>query len=106
MANCQIGAFAAYATAYALVDRELYTCPSSGTSDRERRPAAGVPDERTFAAKGDLVRDMILRVLAFPLPFAWGTVDSAYGQDSHKSFAIPSAARTLQTIENRIIPLF
>lgn len=49
---------------------------------------------------------MILRVLAFPMPFDWGTVDSAYGQGSHKSFAIPSVARTLQTIENRIVPLF
>ncbi|MFJ2021900.1 IS701 family transposase [Streptomyces nodosus] len=82
--NCQIGVFAAYATirGHALVDRELYL-PKSWTDDRERCRAARVPDERTFATKGDLARDMILRTLASPLPIAWVTADSAYGQDSH-----------------------
>ncbi|GAB2473909.1 IS701 family transposase [Streptomyces incanus] len=81
--NCQIGVFAAYATTrgHALVDRELYL-PKSWTDDRERCQAARIPDERTFATKGDLARDMIRRALASPLPIAWVTADSAYGQDS------------------------
>ncbi|MER6153923.1 IS701 family transposase, partial [Streptomyces hirsutus] len=81
--NCQIGVFAAYATTrgHALVDRELYL-PKSWTGDRERCQAARIPDERTFATKGDLARDMIERALASPLPIAWVTADSAYGQDS------------------------
>ncbi|GAA2657257.1 hypothetical protein GCM10009864_24390 [Streptomyces lunalinharesii] len=81
--NCQIGVFAAYTTAggRALVDRELYL-PKSWTEDRERCRTAKVPDEREFATKGELARHMVLRALASPLPIAWGTADSAYGQES------------------------
>ncbi|MFB7441931.1 IS701 family transposase [Streptomyces mirabilis] len=67
---------------HALIDRELYL-PKSWTGDRERCRAARIPDQRTFATKGELARDMILRVLGSPLPIAWVTADSAYGQDSH-----------------------
>ncbi|MCT9007118.1 IS701 family transposase [Streptomyces rhizosphaerihabitans] len=79
--NCQIGVFAAYATTRgrALVDRELYL-PKSWTTDRDRCRAAHIPDERTFATKPDLARAMVLRVIASPLPIAWMTADSAYGQ--------------------------
>ena len=82
--NCQIGVFAAYATTrgHALVDRELYL-PKSWLEDRKRCRAARIPDERVFATKGELARDMILRALASPLPITWVTADSAYGQDSH-----------------------
>nr|WP_107488208.1 IS701 family transposase [Streptomyces sp. gb14] len=81
--NCQIGVFAAYATPLgrALVDRELYL-PKSWTEDRERCRTAKVPDEREFATKGELARHMVLRALASPLPIAWVTADSAYGQDN------------------------
>ncbi|WP_413810675.1 IS701 family transposase [Streptomyces sp. OE57] len=81
--NCQIGVFAAYATTRgrALVDRELYL-PKSWTEDRERCRAAKIPDERAFATKGELARHMVLRDLASPLPIAWVTADSAYGQDN------------------------
>ncbi|MET9729078.1 IS701 family transposase [Streptomyces zaomyceticus] len=81
--NCQIGVFAAYASARgrALVDRELYL-PKSWTEDRERCRIARVPDEREFATKGELARHMVLRALASPLPIAWVTADSAYGQES------------------------
>ncbi|WP_323138459.1 IS701 family transposase [Streptomyces sp. NBC_01571] len=81
--NCQIGVFAAYATARgrALVDRDLYL-PKSWTEDRERCRTAKVPDEREFATKGELARHMVLRALASPLPIAWVTADSAYGQDN------------------------
>uniref|UniRef100_UPI0038517364 IS701 family transposase n=1 Tax=Streptomyces triticiradicis TaxID=2651189 RepID=UPI0038517364 len=79
--NCQIGVFAT-TRGHALVDRELYL-PKSWTDDRERCRAARIPDERNFATKGELARDMILRTLASLLPIAWVTADSAYGQDSH-----------------------
>lgn len=81
--NCQIGVFAAYATALgrALVDRELYL-PKTWTEDRERCRAAKVPDERVFATKGELARHIVLRSLASPLPIAWVTADAAYGQES------------------------
>jgi hypothetical protein len=81
--NCQIGVFAAYASTRgrALVDRELYL-PKSWAGDRERCRAAKVPDEREFSTKGELARRMVLRALASPLPVAWVTADSAYGQES------------------------
>ncbi|MFE7267432.1 IS701 family transposase [Streptomyces sp. NPDC057592] len=81
--NCQIGVFAAYATARgrALVDRELYI-PKSWAEDRERCRAAKVPDDREFATKGELARRMVLRALGSPLPITWVTADSAYGQES------------------------
>ncbi|MGW9434322.1 IS701 family transposase [Streptomyces decoyicus] len=80
--NCQIGVFAAYASSNgrALVDRELYL-PKSWMSDRDRCRAARIPDEREFATKGDLAKAMVMRALASPLPIAWVTADSAYGQE-------------------------
>lgn len=53
--NCQIGVFAAYATTrgHDPIDRELYL-PKSWTGDRKRCRAARIPDERTFATKGEL----------------------------------------------------
>ncbi|MGW5818275.1 IS701 family transposase [Streptomyces noursei] len=82
--NCQIGVFAAYATSRgrALVDRELYL-PKSWTSDRQRCQAAKIPDERCFATKGELARDIVRRSIAAGLPAAWVTADEAYGQDWH-----------------------
>lgn len=80
--NCQIGVFAAYATGRgrALVDRELYL-PKAWTSDRDRRRAAKIPDERLFATKGELARDIVCRCVAAGLPAAWVTADEAHGQD-------------------------
>ncbi|MEW1762497.1 IS701 family transposase, partial [Streptomyces cyaneofuscatus] len=82
--NCQIGVFAAYAThsGRALVDRELYL-PKAWTSDRDRCRAAKIPDERGFATKGELARDIVRRCLATGLPAKWVTADEAYGQDWH-----------------------
>ncbi|MFD5064473.1 transposase [Streptomyces sp. NPDC058394] len=64
----------------ALVDRELYL-PKAWTSDRERCRAAKIPDERGFATKGELAREIVRRCLAAGLPAAWVTADEAYGQD-------------------------
>ncbi|MGW0765352.1 transposase [Streptomyces sp. NPDC002676] len=80
--DCRIGVFAAYATirGRAPVERELYL-PKSWTNDRRRCRAAKIPDERTFATKGELATVTVLRALASPLPIAWVTADSAYGQE-------------------------
>lgn len=80
--NCQIGVFAAYASpkGRALVDRELYL-PKSWMSDQGRCRAARIPEEREFATKGDLAKAMVRRALTSPLPVAWVTADSAYGQE-------------------------
>ncbi|MFJ3786353.1 IS701 family transposase [Streptomyces sp. NPDC090093] len=82
--NCQIGVFAAYATGSgrALVDREPYL-PKAWTSDRDRCRAAKIPDERGFATKGELARDIVRRFLATGLPAKWVTADEAYGRDWH-----------------------
>lgn len=82
--NCQIGVFAAYATGSgrALVDRELYL-PKARTSGRDRCRAAKIPDERGFATKGELGRDLVRRCLTASLSAAWVTADEAYGQDWH-----------------------
>ncbi|MFE1961533.1 IS701 family transposase [Streptomyces sp. NPDC059479] len=64
----------------ALVDRELYL-PKSWTGDSDRCRAAKIPEERTFATKGELARELVRRALASALPIAWVTADSAYGQE-------------------------
>lgn len=81
--NCQIGVFAAYASAAgrALVDRELYL-PKSWTDDPDRCRAAKVPEEREFATKNTLAATTVRRALSSPLPIAWVTADAAYGQDN------------------------
>ncbi|WP_258311461.1 transposase [Streptomyces sp. NWU49] len=55
--------------------------PKSWTDDRQRCRAAKIPDERAFATKGELAKTMVVRALASPLPIAWVTADSAYGQE-------------------------
>lgn len=80
--NCQMGVFAAYASGRgrALVDHELYL-PKSWTDDAEHCRKARIPEQRGFATKSELARPMILRAAASQLPIAWGTADSAYGQE-------------------------
>lgn len=62
------------------MDRELYL-PKYWMSDRDRCQVARIPEEREFATKGDLAKAMVMRALASPLPIAWVTADSAYGQE-------------------------
>ncbi|MCZ4607006.1 IS701 family transposase [Streptomyces sp. Lzd4kr] len=82
--NCQIGVFAAYASARgrALVDREFYL-PKSWTEDPDRCRAARIPKEKSFATKPELARVMVQRALDSALPIAWVTADAAYGQEWH-----------------------
>jgi SRSO17 transposase len=80
--NCQIGVFLAYASAHGhtLIDRELYV-PKEWTDDRERCRRAGIPDEREFATKPTLARQMLERAFEAGMTLAWLTGDSVYGDD-------------------------
>jgi SRSO17 transposase len=80
--NCQIGVFLTYATrhGHTLLDRELYL-PKEWTDDRERCRAAGIPDERAFATKPALAREMLERAFASGVKLAWVSGDSVYGDD-------------------------
>lgn len=80
--NCQIGVFLAYASEHGqtLLDRELYL-PKEWAADRDRCRRAGIPDERAFATKPALARQMLVRTLAAGVVLAWVTGDSVYGDD-------------------------
>jgi SRSO17 transposase len=80
--NCQIGVFLAYATphGHTLLDRELYL-PKEWTDDRERCRRSGIPDERAFATKPLLARQMLERAFEAGMRLAWLTGDSVYGDD-------------------------
>src|SRR5512145_3360126 len=58
--NCQVGVFAAYVSTkgHALIDRQLYL-PKAWTDSPERRAAAHVPENVTFATKPRLAVAMI-----------------------------------------------
>src|SRR5512134_1027474 len=80
--NCQIGVFLAYASqrGHTLLDRELYL-PKAWTDDRERCRRAGVLDERAFATKPALARQLLARTFDAGVVLAWVTGDSVYGDD-------------------------
>jgi SRSO17 transposase len=80
--NCQIGVFLAYASreGQTLLDRELYL-PKAWTDARERCRGAGIPDERAFATKPALARQMLQRTFDAAVVLAWITGDSVYGDD-------------------------
>ncbi len=79
--NCQVGTFLAYASVHghALIDRELYL-PQSWAQDRDRRRAAGIPEDVEFTTKPRQAQAMISRAIAARVPFAWVTADETYGQ--------------------------
>lgn len=66
--NCQIGVFLAYVSdhGHTLLDRELYL-PTDWIADWDRRQHAAIPEERTFATKPQLARQMLARVFASDL---------------------------------------
>jgi SRSO17 transposase len=80
--NCQIGIFLGDASqlGHTLLDRELYL-PPEWTDGRERCRQAGIPEDRRFATKPQLARQMLQRVLATGVPAKWVTDDSVYGED-------------------------
>ena len=80
--NCQIGVVLAYASlhGHTLIDRELYL-PKEWIDDRERCRRSGIPDERAFATKPELARQMLERAFEAGVLLAWVTGDSVYGDD-------------------------
>jgi SRSO17 transposase len=80
--NCQIGVFLGYVSrhGYALVDRGLYL-PEAWTTDRARCQQAGIPDERRFATKPHLAKEMLVRAVTGGMLAKWVTGDSVYGAD-------------------------
>ena len=82
--NCQIGSFLAYVNTAGdrvLVDRELYIPEKSWFGSRQRCAEAGIPEDVTFATRPQQVQEMIGRVRAAGLPFAWFTADEEFGQN-------------------------
>jgi SRSO17 transposase len=80
--NCQIGVFLAYASAqgHTLIDRELYL-PKEWTGDPNRCEIAGIPEQREFATKPALAREMLQRAFDANLSVAYVSGDSVYGDD-------------------------
>jgi len=80
--NSQIGVFLTYAShsGHTLLDRELYL-PAVWTADRQRCRRAGVPDDRAFATKPALARQMLERTLTAGVVVRWITGDAIYGAD-------------------------
>lgn len=77
--NSQVAVFLAYSTpaGHAFIDRELYL-PQTWTADTERCRAAGVPQDRAFATKGELATDMVARALDAGVQAEWVTGDEVY----------------------------
>ena len=80
--NCQVMPMLSYASGrgHAFIDRALYL-PRRWTDDPQRCAQAGVPAERGFATKPELVIDMLDRALAAGVPFRYFAADSGYGRD-------------------------
>lgn len=80
--NSQIGVFLLYASSRgaAFLDRALYV-PEEWMTDRIRCREAGIPDEVSFATKGELARQMLARAFAAGVPAEWIAGDTVYGYD-------------------------
>lgn len=81
--NCQISVFLTYASphGHTLLDRELYL-PKEWTDDPERSQRAGIPEQRAFATKPQLARQMLERAFAAGVRLAWVSGDCVYGDSS------------------------
>jgi SRSO17 transposase len=80
--NAQVAVYLTYSSSKgrALIDRDVYL-PKVWTDDPDRRHAAGVPDEVSFATKIALGRRMLTRALDDGVPARWATADEFYGGD-------------------------
>ena len=80
--NCQVMPMLTYASdrGHAFIDRELYL-PRCWTDDPARCAQAGVPAERGFLTKPQLVIGMLERAWAAGVPFRYFAADAGYGRD-------------------------
>jgi SRSO17 transposase len=78
--NCQVGVFLCYASEVgaAFIDRELYL-PEGWANDTDRRAQAGVPDDVSFATKGELAKKMLKKAFEAGVPARWIVADTVYG---------------------------
>jgi SRSO17 transposase len=93
--NCQVGLFLAYASrrGWALIDRALYL-PEEWAEDEVRRREAGVPQEITFATKGELARAMLERAFGAGVPAAWASSGGSYGEEAELQRWLEAAGRS------------
>lgn len=77
-----MGVFLAYASRFgqALIDRRLYL-PEAWAKDAARRAKAKVPEDRVFATKIEMAREMIVAALDAGAPCRWVLADALYGGD-------------------------
>jgi SRSO17 transposase len=75
--------FASYAAAagHAVIGARLYV-PRDWADDRQRRQAAGIPDDLEFATKPQLAAEIVKQVLAEGRCPPWVTGDEVYGRDA------------------------
>ena len=78
--NSQVGVFLAPggSNGHALIDRELYL-PKEWCDDKERRKAAGIPDEVCFHTKQELAIGMLKRAFSSGCKPKWVLADALYG---------------------------
>jgi SRSO17 transposase len=81
--NCQVAVSLSLANEHGSVPLayRLYL-PEEWAQDRERRSAAGVPEEIEFRTKGQIAREQIEAALAHDLPRGVVLADAAYGDES------------------------
>ena len=93
--NCQVGLFLAYASrrGWAFIDRALYL-PEEWAEDEVRRRQAGVPQEITFATKGELAREMLERAFGAGVPAAWASSGGSYGEEAELQCWLEAAGRS------------
>jgi SRSO17 transposase len=100
--NRQLGLFLTYASlrGWAFIDRALYL-PEEWAEDEARRQEAGVPEEVTFATKGELARKMLERAFEASVPAAWVTGGETYGTDKRLRRWLETRGRSYVLAEGR-----
>ncbi len=82
--NCVVTVHLAYVSGEfaALADSDLYL-PTEWCEDKERRAAAGVPEDIEFRAKTEIALEITRRTLAEGVPMKYLCADEWYGRSSH-----------------------
>jgi SRSO17 transposase len=80
--NCQMGVYLAYASSrgHTLLDTRLYLPEEEWADDRQRRAAAGVPEDIVFRTKPELAAELVLGP-GQAIRHSWITFDEGYGKD-------------------------
>jgi len=80
--NGQVGVFLAAVTAkgQTRIARAL-SLPLDWPEDRDRGPAAGIPDAVRFQTKPERARGMLARLCNAQIPSAWVVADPVYGSN-------------------------